>query len=77
MGMDEKQRNNLLAAVAQYLEERLLNVKLELRASMELNSEMRDKLRLKSERIGMQAEQIKQLQGELSGLAERMDDPSG
>jgi len=77
MGMDEKQRNNLLAAVAQYLEERLLNVKLELRASMELNSEMRDKLRLESERIGMQAEQIKQLQGELSGLAERMDDPSG
>jgi len=75
--MDEKQRNNLLAAVAQYLEERLLNVKLELRASMELNSEMRDKLRLESERIGMQAEQIKQLQGELSGLAERMDDPSG
>ena len=77
MGMDEERRANILFNAAQYLEERLLTVKLELRTAAELIAELRDKLRLENERIGTQAEQIKQLQGELSELAERMDASGG
>jgi len=77
MGMDEERRANILFNAAQYLEERLLTVKLELRTAAELIAELKDKLRLENERISTQAEQIKQLQGELEQLAEAMVESGG
>jgi len=75
--MDEERRANILFNAAQYLEERLLTVKLELRTAAELIAELKDKLRLENERISTQAEQIKQLQGELEQLAEAMVESGG
>jgi len=80
----EDRRTDIVLAAAQYLEERLLNVKLELRESMRLTLECQNKLKLEGERIACQAEMIQkqdeaiaELQAELNELAEVTDASGG